>query len=104
MCGELQTMPFGAVGGVLACWRCAMAQRAIMRRLIETVIFYYGDDTHVIDVEPGSGGAVEALQEVMSLLGWALDKKKRQPPSCCVQSLGCELSVQKRWRVLGVGW
>ena len=39
MCGEMQTMPFGAVGGVLAWWRCAMAQRAIMRRLFETVIF-----------------------------------------------------------------
>ena len=57
-----------------------MAQRAIMRRLFETVIFYYVDDTHVIDVEPGSGGAVEALQEVMSFLWWALEEKKRQPP------------------------
>ena len=39
MCGEMHTMPFGAVGGVLAWWRCAMAQRATMRRLFDTVIF-----------------------------------------------------------------
>ena len=26
MFGELYTMPFGAVGGVLASWRCAQAQ------------------------------------------------------------------------------
>ena len=71
-----------------------MSLRAIMRRLFETVISYYVDGTHVTDVEPGSGGAVEALQEVMSLPGRALDNKKRQPPSCCVQSLGCELPVQ----------
>ena len=71
MCGEMQAMHFEAVGGVLAWWRCAMAQRAIMRRLFETTIFYYVDDTHVIDVEPGSGEAVAAFQEVMSLLGWA---------------------------------
>ena len=95
MCGDMQT-----VGGVLAWWRCAMAQRAIMRRLFETVIYYYVDDTHVIDVEPGSCGAAEALQEVMSLLGWALDKKKRQPPSCCVRSIVGELSVQ----IDGVCW
>ena len=100
MCGEMQTMHLGAVGGVLVWWRCAMAQRAIISRLRDTVRSYYVDGTHVIDVEPGSGGAVEALQEVMSLLGWALDKKKGQPPSCCVQSLGCELSVQSD----GVCW
>ena len=100
MCGEMQTMPFGAVGGVLAWWRCAMAQRAIMRRLFEAIIFYYVDDTHVIDVEPGSGEAVAAFQEVMSLLGWALDTKKRQPSSSCVQSLGCQLSVHSN----GVSW
>ena len=37
--GEMLTMPFGAVGGVLAWWRCATAQRTIMRRLFDTIIF-----------------------------------------------------------------
>ena len=77
-----------------------MAQRTIMPRLFDAIVFYYVDDTHVLDVEPGSGEAVVVFQEVMSLLGWALDTKKRQSPASCVQSLGCQLSVRSN----GVAW
>ena len=38
--GELYTMPFGAVGGVLSWWRCAQAHRATMRALLLLVLFF----------------------------------------------------------------
>ena len=46
--GELQTLPFGSLGSVLAWWRVAHAQRCILRRLFNLPCMYYVDDTHLI--------------------------------------------------------
>ena len=97
---ELLTMPFGAVGGVLSWYRCAMAQRAIMRRLFEMIVCYYVDDVHVIDVDELADEAGALFRDVMNLLGWELDPEKSQAMGDEVRSLGCGLEVLRE----GVEW
>jgi len=40
--GELQTLPFGALGSVLGWWRIAQAQKLIMRRLFRILLVVCG--------------------------------------------------------------
>jgi hypothetical protein len=93
--GELLTMPFGALGGVLAWWRCATAQRTIARRLFEIIVFYYVDDTHIIEPAVSAHETKAIFQEIMSLLGWELDADKSVPMGTDVVSLGCRLRIYR---------
>ena len=90
---ELLAMPFGAVGGVLAWWRCATAFRTILRRLFELIVFYYVDDVHQIELSSTGRAGRHVFCRVMELLGWGLDPDKSQPPSQRATSLGCTLEI-----------
>jgi len=89
----LLTLPFGAVGSVLAWYRTAHALRCIMRRVFELVLFVYVDDTHQIEVESTAESGKALFCEVMKLLGWTLDDKKSQGMASKVTSLGCVLRI-----------
>ena len=98
--GELLTMPFGAMGSVLAWWRCATAQKIIMRRLFEMLVFYYIDDVQQIETQSTAAEGKEIFQKIMNTLGWALDEKNSQDMSSEVRCLGSSLQVTE----VGVTW
>ena len=97
---EMYTMPFGAMGGVLSWYRCAMAQRCLLRRLFKLCIFYYVDDTHQFEITETAVKGKRLMQQVMGLLGWDLDPEKSQGMSSSVTSLGCHLHITRS----GVTW
>jgi len=98
--GELLSMPFGAMGSVLAWWRVATALKVILRRLFELVVFYYVDDVQQIEVASTAHHGKFVFTSCMELLGWSLDVAKSQDMSSSAKSLGCEVQITKE----GVIW
>ena len=97
---ELTAMPFGAIGGVLAWWRVARGLRSICRNILQLIIFYYVDDTHLVERGRTATSGKEAFQRLMRLLGWELDPGKSTNMCTQVTSLGCSLTITKddvRW-------
>ena len=90
---DLLALPFGAVGAVLAWWRTATALRTVARRVFQSAVFYYVDDTHQIEVHSTSKSGKETFREVMRLLGWELDSGSSTAMCDRVKSLGCELHI-----------
>ena len=97
---ELMAMPFGAIGGVLAWWRIARALRTIARNIFHLLVFYYVDDTHLIERAQTAEQGKVIFQTLMKTLGWSLDQNKSTPMSTKVISLGCHLKITRG----GVQW
>ena len=64
-----------------------------MRELFLMVLFFYVDDTHLIEPASSAKECSAMFREVVKLLGWDLDPDKSIPMSKRVRSLGCVLSI-----------
>ena len=81
-------------------WRIARGLRSICRNVLQLIIFYYVDDTHLVERGRTATSGKEAFQRLMKLLGWELDPVKSTNMCTQVTSLGCSLTITKddvRW-------
>ena len=68
--------------------------------MCKLLIFFYVDDTHLVDVCSTATEAKQAFQTMMNLLGWELDSAKSVSMSTSVCSLGSELCIKSE----GLSW